>query len=81
MNMYLYICDAVNEKQVLLEWHPQPGEDKPLVPLLKDNDGQTPLCYAIVYEREVMAEYLVKHNEDTDLKDNDGSSSCDICEI
>ncbi|KAL1370407.1 hypothetical protein HN51_000676 [Arachis hypogaea] len=36
MNMYPYICDAVNEKQVLLEWHPQPGEDKPPVPLLKD---------------------------------------------
>ncbi|MED6184111.1 hypothetical protein PIB30_117652 [Stylosanthes scabra] len=36
MNMYPYIRDAVSEKQVLLEWHPQPGEDKPPVPLLKD---------------------------------------------
>ena len=35
MNMYPYIRDAVDEKQVLLEWHPQPGEDKPPVPLLK----------------------------------------------
>ncbi|XLS92922.1 hypothetical protein HN51_068930, partial [Arachis hypogaea] len=32
---YLYIRDVVNEKQVLLEWHPQPGEDKPPVLLLK----------------------------------------------
>lgn len=36
MNMYPYIRQAINEKQVLLEWHPQPGEDKPPVPLLKD---------------------------------------------
>ncbi|KAF1891501.1 hypothetical protein Lal_00012390 [Lupinus albus] len=36
MNMYPYIRKAVEEKQVLLEWHPQPGEDKPPVPLLKD---------------------------------------------
>ncbi|XLR38510.1 hypothetical protein S83_023170, partial [Arachis hypogaea] len=35
MNMYPYIRDTINEKQVLLEWHPQPGEDKPPVPLLK----------------------------------------------
>ncbi|XP_057430438.1 DNA polymerase I A, chloroplastic/mitochondrial-like isoform X3 [Lotus japonicus] len=36
MNMYPYIREAVHEKQVLLEWYPQPGEDKPPVPLLKD---------------------------------------------
>ncbi|XP_059664759.1 DNA polymerase I B, chloroplastic/mitochondrial-like isoform X2 [Cornus florida] len=36
MNMYPHICEAVEQKQVLLEWHPQPGEDKPPVPLLKD---------------------------------------------
>ncbi|GAB4824725.1 hypothetical protein Ancab_007590 [Ancistrocladus abbreviatus] len=39
MNMYPYIRKAVEEKQVLLEWHPQPGEDKPPVPLLKDAFG------------------------------------------
>ncbi|KAL2316776.1 hypothetical protein Fmac_030652 [Flemingia macrophylla] len=39
MNMYPYICEAVEKKQVLLEWHPQPGEDKPPVPLLKDAFG------------------------------------------
>ncbi|WJX81452.1 DNA-directed DNA polymerase [Trifolium repens] len=32
MNMYPYIRQAVDNKEVLLEWHPQPGEDKP--PLL-----------------------------------------------
>lgn len=36
MNMYPYICEAIEERRVLLEWHPNPGEDKPPVPLLKD---------------------------------------------
>ncbi|KAK6154416.1 hypothetical protein DH2020_008664 [Rehmannia glutinosa] len=36
MNMYPHIRDAVERKDVLLEWHPQSGEDKPPVPLLKD---------------------------------------------
>ncbi|KAK7300105.1 hypothetical protein RJT34_10939 [Clitoria ternatea] len=39
MNMYPYIREAVEKKQVLLEWHPRPGEDKPPVPLLKDAFG------------------------------------------
>lgn len=46
---------------------------------LKDNDGQAPLHYAVTCEREAIAEYLVKHKADTDLKDNDGSSPRDIC--
>ncbi|KAL4365116.1 hypothetical protein AHAS_Ahas07G0073900 [Arachis hypogaea] len=79
--MYPYIRDTINEKQVLLEWHPQPGEDKPPVPLLKDNDKQTLLHYAVACEREVISECLVKHNTDTELKDNDGSFSHDICNI
>lgn len=45
----------------------------------KDDDGQTPLHYAVVCEREAIADYLVKHNADPDLKDDDGSSSRDIC--
>ncbi|KAL0302053.1 UNVERIFIED_CONTAM: DNA polymerase I A, chloroplastic/mitochondrial [Sesamum radiatum] len=36
MNMYPHIREAVDRKDVLLEWHPQPGEDKPPAPLLKD---------------------------------------------
>ncbi|KAL5735994.1 hypothetical protein ACOSQ2_030782 [Xanthoceras sorbifolium] len=36
MNMYPHIREAIETKQVLLEWHPQPGETKPPVPLLKD---------------------------------------------
>ncbi|CAB4277779.1 unnamed protein product [Prunus armeniaca] len=36
MNMYQHIWEAVEKKEVLLEWDPQPGEDKPPVPLLKD---------------------------------------------
>ncbi|XP_060186946.1 DNA polymerase I B, chloroplastic/mitochondrial-like [Lycium barbarum] len=39
MNMYPYIREAVEKGDVLLEWHPQPGEDKPPVPLLKDAFG------------------------------------------
>jgi DNA polymerase-1 len=35
MNMYQHIRDAVDEKKVILEWHPQPGQEKPPVPLLK----------------------------------------------
>ena len=35
MNMYDYIREAVEQKEVLLEWHPQPGQEKPPVPLLK----------------------------------------------
>lgn len=35
MNMYEHIREAVDNKKVLLEWHPQPGQEKPPVPLLK----------------------------------------------
>jgi ankyrin repeat protein len=46
----------------------------------KDNDGQTPLHYAVVCEREAIAEYLVKQNAETYIKDNDGNSPSDLCE-
>ncbi|CAA3033489.1 DNA polymerase I B, chloroplastic mitochondrial-like [Olea europaea subsp. europaea] len=36
MNMYPHIREAVEQEHVLLEWHPEPGEDKPPAPLLKD---------------------------------------------
>ncbi|KAK6946876.1 3'-5' exonuclease domain [Dillenia turbinata] len=36
MNMYPYIREAIDKKEVLLEWNPQPGEEKSPVPLLKD---------------------------------------------
>ncbi|KAL2473007.1 DNA polymerase I A [Forsythia ovata] len=39
MNMYPHIREAVEQKHVLLEWHPEPGEDKPPAPLLKDAFG------------------------------------------
>ncbi|KAF8721697.1 hypothetical protein HU200_022869 [Digitaria exilis] len=39
MNMYQHIRDAVHDNKVLLEWHPQPGQEKPPVPLLKDAFG------------------------------------------
>lgn len=39
MNMYPHISEAVEKEEVLLEWHPKPGEEKPPVPLLKDAFG------------------------------------------
>uniref|UniRef100_A0ACD5UFH0 Uncharacterized protein n=1 Tax=Avena sativa TaxID=4498 RepID=A0ACD5UFH0_AVESA len=39
MNMYQHIREAVEEKRVLLEWDPLPGQEKPPVPLLKDAFG------------------------------------------
>ncbi|XP_065025495.1 DNA polymerase I A, chloroplastic/mitochondrial isoform X3 [Musa acuminata AAA Group] len=39
MNMFAHVREAVEKNRVLLEWHPQPGEDKPPVPLLKDDFG------------------------------------------
>lgn len=35
MNMYPHIREAVEQRDVLLEWYPQSDEDKPPVPLLK----------------------------------------------
>lgn len=35
MNMYPHIREAIEKGHVLLEWDPQPGEEKPPVPLLK----------------------------------------------
>ncbi|KDP39093.1 hypothetical protein JCGZ_00850 [Jatropha curcas] len=39
MNMYPHIREAVDKREVLLEWYPQPGEDEPPAPLLKDAFG------------------------------------------
>ncbi|KAM7250748.1 hypothetical protein ACFE04_022631 [Oxalis oulophora] len=39
MNMYPHIREALEQKKVILEWDPQPGEDRPPVPLLKDAFG------------------------------------------
>jgi DNA polymerase-1 len=36
MNMYPHVREAVEKGKVLLEWDPQPGEEKPPLPLLKD---------------------------------------------
>ncbi|CAI0437155.1 unnamed protein product [Linum tenue] len=36
MNMYPHIHEAIERKEVLLEWYSQPGQEKPPVPLLKD---------------------------------------------
>lgn len=46
----------------------------------QDNEGQTPLHYAAVCDREAIAELLVKHNADKDVKDNDGNTPVDLCE-
>lgn len=41
MNMYEHVRAAVHERKVLLEWQPQPGQEKPPVPLLKVLDSVT----------------------------------------
>ena len=46
----------------------------------KDNEGQTPLHYAVVCEREDIAEFLVKQNADKDIQDDDVNSPVDLCE-
>lgn len=46
----------------------------------KDNEGQTSLHYAAMCEREAIAEYLVKQNADTGIKDNEGSTPSDLCD-
>ncbi|XP_012478231.1 acyl-CoA-binding domain-containing protein 2 [Gossypium raimondii] len=46
----------------------------------KDNEGQTPLHYAVMCEREDIAKFLVKQNVDKDTKDSDGNSPVDLCD-
>lgn len=50
------------------------------ISLNQDGEGQTPLHYAAVCDREAIAELLVKHNADKDVKDNDGKAPLDLCE-
>lgn len=45
----------------------------------QDNDGQTPLHYAVLCEREEIAELLIEHHADQHIKDSDGSSPLDLC--
>ncbi|KAL6972126.1 hypothetical protein U1Q18_031813 [Sarracenia purpurea var. burkii] len=43
-----------------------------------DNEGQGPLHYAAVCDREAIVKFLVKQNARTDLKDNDGNTPYDL---
>lgn len=45
LNMYQHIQDAVENGEVILEWHPQPGQEKPPVPLLKVKINIHPFCF------------------------------------
>ncbi|KAL4288232.1 hypothetical protein AHAS_Ahas19G0265600 [Arachis hypogaea] len=69
MNIYPYIRDTINEKQKVKVGHHYTGlwiiATLMSQSFLLDNDKQTPLYYAVVYEREVISECLVKHNTDT----------------
>jgi ankyrin repeat protein len=51
-----------------------------LTNFVQDNEGQTSLHYAVVCEREALAEFLVKQKADTTIKDEDGNSPLDLCE-
>ena len=46
---------------------------------VQDNEGQTALHYAVVCEREDIAELLVKHHADLEIKDEDGNTARDLC--
>ena len=54
MNMYQHIRDAVDENKVLLEWHPQPGQEKPPVPLLKVHQVLLVFFPALVFLRSCL---------------------------
>lgn len=43
MNMYSHVRRAVENGDVILEWEPKPGEQKPPVPLLKVSLGNSSL--------------------------------------
>lgn len=49
--------------------------------ILKDLEGQTALHYAAVCERKDIAEFLVKHGADVEIKDNEGDCPRDVCEL
>lgn len=46
----------------------------------QDNEGQTPLHYAVVCDRETISELLVKHGANPQITDNDGNSPVDLCD-
>ena len=50
-----------------------------LLCFVQDNEGQTALHYAVVCEREYIAELLVKHHADLEIKDEDGNTARDLC--
>ncbi|XP_022753154.1 DNA polymerase I A, chloroplastic/mitochondrial-like isoform X2 [Durio zibethinus] len=58
MNMCSHIREAVEKRQVLLEWHPRPGEEKPPIPLLKVSVEEAKNTVDLWYkERQEMLEW------------------------
>lgn len=47
--------------------------------IVQDNEGQTVLHYAVVCEREDIAELLIKYHADVHIKDEDGNTAQDLC--
>ncbi|KAK1366430.1 hypothetical protein POM88_041991 [Heracleum sosnowskyi] len=47
----------------------------------QDHEGQTPLHYAAVCERESIAKFLVKEKADMNIKDDDNNRPCDLCDL
>lgn len=45
---------------------------------MQDHEGQTPLHYAVLCEREAIAKLLVEHNANLNLKDKDGNTPGDL---
>uniref|UniRef100_A0A453DH89 Uncharacterized protein n=1 Tax=Aegilops tauschii subsp. strangulata TaxID=200361 RepID=A0A453DH89_AEGTS len=57
----------------------RPSDTETLSLHIQDNEGQTALHYAVLCEREDIAELLVKHHADLQIKDGDGNTAQDLC--
>lgn len=66
---------------ICIKWFPFCSQLCLLLCLFQDNEGQSALHYAAVCDREAIAEFLVKQNADTDLKDDDGNAAYDLCDV
>ncbi|CAN6487164.1 unnamed protein product [Victoria cruziana] len=52
-----------------------------LLGFYSDNEGQTPLHYAVLCERQAICEYLIKSGGDLSIVDNDGSTPRSLCTL
>ncbi|AQK93396.1 DNA polymerase I B chloroplastic/mitochondrial [Zea mays] len=58
MNMYQHIRETVKEEKVILEWHPQPDQEKPSVLLLKGTAADVAICAMLEIDRNTRLKEL-----------------------